>query len=93
MIKKVGGELVWDTDRAKWKQLADELRSRIIQGVYKPRYPIPSLRQLEQEFGVALNTIRKVIIQLEKEGYIRAEHGVATFVRPCEEWGSGEGDE
>jgi len=86
MIKKVDGEVVWATDRARWKQVADELRRRIRAGDYKPRYPIPSLNQLHQEFGVAKNTIRKVIAQLVDEGYVRAEHGVATFVRPEADW-------
>ncbi|GAA4182941.1 hypothetical protein GCM10022252_09650 [Streptosporangium oxazolinicum] len=86
MIKKVDGEVVWETDRARWKQLADELRRRIRDGEYKPRYPIPSLNQLHQEFGAAKNTIRKVIDQLADEGYVRAEHGVATFVRPQSDW-------
>lgn len=86
MIKWERGEVVWDTDRAKWKQLTDELRRRIREGVYKPRYPVPSLNQLEQEFALTKNTIRKAIVQLSLEGYIRAEHGVGTFVRPRNEW-------
>ncbi|MEU8040833.1 winged helix-turn-helix domain-containing protein [Streptosporangium sp. NPDC049078] len=93
MIKKVGGEIVWATDRARWKQVADELRHRIRDGEYKPRYPIPSLNQLHQEFQVAKNTIRKVVVQLVNEGYVRAEHGVATFVRPKEDWPPAQDDE
>ncbi|MGS2645793.1 GntR family transcriptional regulator [Streptosporangium sp. G12] len=92
MIKKVDGEVIWETDRAIWKQLADELRRRIRAGEYKPRYPIPSLTQLHQEFGTAKNTIRKVIDQLAQEGYVRPEQGVATFVRPQADWPA-QGDE
>lgn len=85
MIEWEDGAPVWRRDRAVWKQLTDELRERIQRGQYQPGYPIPSLNQLEQEFHVAKNTLRKVIAQLKDEGLIRAEWGVGTFVVPVEE--------
>lgn len=86
MIKWEGGYAVWEGDRAVWKQLADELRRRIVEGVYTPRNAIPSLTQLVEEFGVARNTVRKVIESLEREGYVRREMGVGTFVTPRDKW-------
>lgn len=85
MINWVDGAPVWRRDRAIWKQVTDELRERIETGIYRPGYPIPSLNQLEQEFGVAKNTLRKVIAQLKEERLVRAEWGVGTFVVPAEE--------
>lgn len=82
MIKWERGEPVWDGDRAVWKQVAEELRNRINAGVYQPRQAIPSLTALVQEFGVARNTIRKVIAHLADEGLVRTEMGVGTFVSP-----------
>lgn len=80
MIKWLRGEPVYDGDRAVWKQIADELRHRISSGVYPPRTALPSLIDLTQEFGVARNTIRKVIAHLADEGLVRTEMGVGTFV-------------
>ncbi|MFB4285725.1 GntR family transcriptional regulator [Nonomuraea sp. MTCD27] len=82
MIKWERGEPVWESDRAVWKQIADELRGRIEAGTYPPRKAIPSLTALVQEFGVARNTIRKVISRLSEEGLLRTEMGVGTFVVP-----------
>ncbi|MFD9950655.1 GntR family transcriptional regulator [Nonomuraea sp. NPDC059023] len=86
MIKWERGGPVYATDRAVWKQIADEVRRRIIDGVYTQRNAIPSLNALVQEFGVARNTIRKVVELLESEGYVRAEMGVGTFVTPKSNW-------
>lgn len=80
MIKKVGGEVVWERNRAVWKQIYDELRERIETGVYQPRHPVPSLTQMEEEFGVVRNTARKVIKQLVEDGFVHTEVGVGTFV-------------
>jgi DNA-binding GntR family transcriptional regulator len=82
MITWERGEPVWESDRAVWKQVADELRGRIESGVYRPRQAIPSLTALTQEFGVARNTIRKVVAHLTEEGLLRTEIGVGTFVTP-----------
>jgi DNA-binding GntR family transcriptional regulator len=82
MIMWERGEPVWESDRAVWKQVADELRGRIESGVYRPRQAIPSLTALTQEFGVARNTIRKVVVHLTEEGLLRTEIGVGTFVTP-----------
>lgn len=82
MIKWERGEPVYEDDRAVWKQVADELRHRIDTGVYRPRQAVPSLTTLQQEFGVARNTIRKVIAHLSDEGLVRTEMGVGTFVVP-----------
>lgn len=82
MINWKRGEPVYDSDRAVWKQIADELRGRIEGGMYRPRQAIPSLTALMQEFGVARNTIRKVIAHLAEEGHVRTEIGVGTFVAP-----------
>lgn len=87
----IQGEPEWDRDRAIWKQLYEILQNRIIAGTYKPRYPIPSHTQLEQEFALSPHTIIKALKKLQENGYIRAEHGVGTFVRPPEDWHVDEG--
>lgn len=80
--------IVWEPDpeRPVWVQVMEVIRSRIEDGTYPPRTPIPSLDQIRQEFGVARNTARKVIRHLADEGLVRPVPSMGTFVRPEEEW-------
>jgi GntR family transcriptional regulator len=82
----------WAPDETVWEQMHAVLRDRIQTGVYKPRMPIPSLTHLEQEFGVARGTARKVVRKLKEEGLIRAIPGKGTFVVPRVERGRDVGD-
>lgn len=63
-----------------WRQLAALLRERIVAGEYRPREPIPSLRQLQQETGLAKNTVAHAIDALAEEGLIVRVPGRGTFV-------------
>jgi GntR family transcriptional regulator len=66
----------------KYFQLANILRQQIDEGVWKPREPIPSERQLESQYHVSRPTIRQAIEYLERQGYLYREHGRGTFVLP-----------
>jgi len=66
----------------KYFQLATILRKQIDDGLWKPRDPIPSERQLETQYKVSRPTIRQAIDYLEKQGYLYREHGRGTFVSP-----------
>lgn len=70
----------WDEDETVWGQLYAILRERIEKGYYKARMPIPSITHLEQEFGVARGTVRKVRDKLKEEGLLKAIPGKGTFV-------------
>lgn len=72
----------WEPNRTVWEQLYDILRTRIEAGEYRERYPIPSITQLEQEFGVARGTVRKVLDKLASAGLVRPISGKGTFVVP-----------
>ncbi|MGP3914276.1 GntR family transcriptional regulator [Nonomuraea sp. 10N515B] len=74
-------------DQTVWEQVYDELRTRIEAEVYKPRNPVPSITQLEQEFGVARGTVRKVLAKLARDGLVRPISGKGTYVVPREERG------
>ncbi|MER6577316.1 GntR family transcriptional regulator [Nonomuraea sp. NPDC001023] len=78
----------WAPDETVWEQMCDVLRKRIQTGVYKPRMPLPSITHLEQEFGVARGTVKKVLNKLKEDGYIRAIPGKGTFVVPRPERGA-----
>lgn len=72
----------WEPDETIWSQMYAILRGRIESGVYPPRTPIPSIGRLEEEFGVARVTVRKVVDKLKADGLLRAIPGKGTYVVP-----------
>ncbi|SEE67602.1 GntR family transcriptional regulator [Streptomyces sp. 2112.3] len=69
----------FDPTWPKWKQIADVIRARIADGTYPPRHLISEVR-MEQEFGVARVTIRKVTAALREEGLIVTTPDMGSFV-------------
>ncbi|MEU6325928.1 GntR family transcriptional regulator [Streptomyces sp. NPDC047049] len=69
----------FDPTLPKWTQIADVIRARIADGTYPPRQLISEVR-MEQEFGVARVTIRKVTAALREEGLIVTTPGMGSFV-------------
>jgi GntR family transcriptional regulator len=65
-----------------WKQLAAVLRQMIQSGQLKPRDPLPSETQLQQEYGVSRGTIRRALEVLRDENLIVTIAGRGTFVKP-----------
>lgn len=64
----------------RYIQFANQIQSQISRGSLKPDEMLPPQRQLAEQFGTTLMTIRKAINVLENEGLLRSEHGVGTFV-------------
>ncbi|MBB6556090.1 GntR family transcriptional regulator [Nonomuraea rubra] len=67
-------------------QLADLLREQIMSGELAPDRAIPSEQQLMQRYELGRDTVRAGVAILKEEGYLVAERGRGTFVRPREEW-------
>lgn len=63
-------------------QVATLLRSRITEAYYPGGRKMPTLDELEQEFGVARVTVRQAVELLEKEGLVHRQQGRGTFVKP-----------
>lgn len=61
-------------------QVADVIRHRIRSGTWAPKQQIPTLKELEAEFGVARVTLRQALNLLESEGLIWRQRGRGTFV-------------
>ncbi|HEX6195825.1 MAG TPA: winged helix-turn-helix domain-containing protein [Jiangellaceae bacterium] len=53
-----------------YRQLAAIIRGQIVRVELQPRDPIPSEKQLQQEHGVARETVRHAIALLREEGYV-----------------------
>ena len=61
-------------------QIAAILRGRIESGELAPGAAVPSVRTLQQEYGVAQTTARKAIRVLVDEGLAEIVTGCGTFV-------------
>lgn len=62
------------------QQIADDLRSRILNGQLKPGEPLRQI-PLSQEFGVAQGVIREALRGLEQLGLVEIVDNVGVFVR------------
>lgn len=62
------------------KYVIETLSTRIVTQEYASEERLPSERQLAQELGVARNTVREALDQLEMRGMIRRRAGAGSFV-------------
>ena len=73
--------LIGDDRLPLYQRLADTLRERIAERVYRPGDPFPSENDLAAEYKVAPGTVRQALGQLTREGILERFHGTGTFVR------------
>jgi DNA-binding transcriptional regulator YhcF (GntR family) len=64
-----------------YTQISGELKSRVISGQIKPGDKLPSVREIAEEFSVNPNTVQRVFMELEKDGFTYSERGVGTFLK------------
>ncbi len=83
------------SDRARYRQIADDLRDAILSGRLPHGARVPSEERLCQEHGVSRTTVRKAIDVLKGEGLVEVRAPRGTFVRnapPTETVQLGRGD-
>lgn len=69
------------TDRqAKYLRIHSNLHERIASGQWPPGSPLPSQRELADEFGVSIMTLRQALQLLTDDGLIETRHGSGTYV-------------
>jgi len=56
--------------RPIWQQLSEQLRQRIVTGVYPAGSHFPTVRELAAEAGVNPNTMQRAMAQLEADGLV-----------------------
>lgn len=61
-------------------EIASRMRRDITDGRMRLHERLPSERRLAEDFGVARNTIREALGQLERESYIETRPGSGSFV-------------
>jgi GntR family transcriptional regulator len=64
----------------RYYRISNLLRNQIVNGVYKKGEPIPTEKQLSDDFGVSRVTIRQSLSLLEQQGMIVKKQGIGTFV-------------
>lgn len=69
-----------ETPRARYQQIADELREAIREGVYTPGERLPSHPQLSEDYGVSRTLAKQATDILVAEGLARAEQGRGVVV-------------
>jgi len=69
------------SDRAVFRQIADQLRAAIERKQYEEGTKLPSEAQLMEHYGVARMTVRNALQLLQAEGLAVAEHGKGVYVR------------
>jgi DNA-binding GntR family transcriptional regulator len=63
-------------------QVADVIAARITDGTYLPDRPIPSESHIQQEFGIARDTVRAAVGVLRERGLVVTVRGKGTYVVP-----------
>ena len=64
-----------------YSQISGELKNRVISGQIRPGDKLPSVREIAEEFSVNPNTVQRVFMELEKDGFTYSERGVGTFLK------------
>lgn len=65
---------------AKYQQIADEIRTKILNDEYQIGTVIPPELKLQESYQVSRHTIRQAIALLVNEGFLRKEKGSGTYV-------------
>lgn len=74
--------MTWDFsgDRAIYVQIAEQVKLRIIAGIYPVGTRLPSVRELAAEAAVNPNTMQRALSDLEREGLLYSERTSGRFV-------------
>ncbi len=74
--------MAWElrNDRPIYLQLMEELKIRIISGIYVSGSKIPSVRELASEAAVNPNTMQKALSELEREGLVFTNRTSGRFI-------------
>ena len=67
--------------RARTQAAANRIRQQILSGAWADGGLLPSERDLAAQFGVARNTLRRILQQLEAEGLIENHPGRGSLIR------------
>lgn len=67
--------------RAKYLQIADDLRAKISDGTYPLDSALPSTSHLMSTYDVSITVARAAVKELQNEGLVAGQPGKAVYVR------------
>ena len=68
------------SDAPLYKQIKEQLTDDILKGELAEGDLLPSIRAFANDLRVSVLTIRRVYDDLEKEGFVKSQVGIGTFV-------------
>lgn len=66
--------------KPKYQVIHEDLKSDILSGAYSVGEQIPTESALQDKYKVSRQTVRKAILELSNEGFLRSEKGSGTYV-------------
>lgn len=66
--------------KPKYQVLIDDIKNKILTGEYRAGEQIPTESTLQELYNVSRHTVRKSILELSNEGFLRSEKGSGTYV-------------
>lgn len=66
--------------KLKYQIIIDDIKSKILSGDYSIGEQIPTESILQEKYKVSRHTVRKAILELSNEGFLRSEKGSGTYV-------------
>lgn len=66
--------------KPKYQAIIDDIKSRILSGDLNVGEQIPTESALQSMYSVSRQTVRKAILELTNEGFLRSEKGSGTYV-------------
>ncbi|WP_101842508.1 GntR family transcriptional regulator [Halobacillus sp. Marseille-P3879] len=66
--------------KPKYQVLIDDIKSKILAGEYDIGERIPTETGLQEIYSVSRQTVRKAILELSNEGFLKSEKGSGTYV-------------
>ncbi|MGD7045803.1 GntR family transcriptional regulator [Jeotgalibacillus proteolyticus] len=66
--------------KPKYQTLFEDIKSKILSGDYTAGEKIPTESALQELYGVSRHTVRKAILELSNDGFLRSEKGSGTYV-------------
>lgn len=72
----------WDHQRPIYKQLADRLAARLLDGELDEGQPMPSVRSLAGNYMLNPLTVSRALQALDEDGLLEHRRGLGLYVRP-----------
>lgn len=66
--------------KPKYQAIIDDIKSKILSGEYSVGEQIPTEFAMQEMYNVSRHTVRKAILELANEGFLRSSKGSGTYV-------------